>query len=202
MQNKDLFIHIQNAKKALEKSEVIAFPTETVMGLGVFYNDYVAYELLNKIKNRREDKPYTMMLKDIESIKEYAYMNEAINRVIKAFMPGSLTILLNAKDIIPSYVTHNTDVVGVRIPSNIEALELLKVVGIPLLVPSANKAGEKPAYNDEEVKSIFKDELGYIVPGKCTSKIPSTIVDFSKKEPILIREGAIAFKDILEVYHG
>ena len=56
--------------------------------------------------------------------------------------------------------------------------------------------------SDEEVKNIFKDELGYIVPGKCTSKIPSTIVDFSKKEPILIREGAIAFKDILEVYHG
>lgn len=193
---------IKEAKKALYNSKVIAFPTETVMGLGVLYDDYNAYELLNKIKNRREDKPYTMMVKDITSIEQYAFVDEKINRLIKTFMPGSLTLLLKAKDNVPDYVTHNTGVIGIRIPSNPEALELLKEVDKPLLVPSANKAGEKPAYNDKEVKEIFLNELGYIISGCSKSNIPSTIVDVSNGEPVLIREGAILFKDILEVYHG
>ena len=201
MENQVLKKQVQEAKKHLLNSEVIAFPTETVMGLGVIYNDYQAYELLNRIKNRREDKPYTLMVKNISSIDEYAYVDEKIRRVIKAFMPGSLTILLKAKENVPSYVTHNTGVIGIRIPSNKEALALLNEVGVPLLVPSANKAGEKPAYNDKEVKDIFLDELAYIVSGKCLSGVPSTIVDFSKGEPALIREGGISFKEILEVYH-
>ncbi len=143
-----------------------------------------------------------MMVKDIFSISEYAFVNEKVAKVIKTFMPGSLTILLKAKDNVPGYVTHETGIIGIRIPSNKEALSLLEVVGIPLLVPSANKAGEKPAYNDKEVKDIFIDELGYIISGKCESQVPSTIVDFSKDEPVLIREGAISFKEVLEVYHG
>ena len=152
----------QEALLALNNHQVIAFPTETVFGLGVFYDDQEAYELLNKIKNRREDKPYTMMLFDVKEISKYALINKKYLPIIEKYMPGSLTILVNSKENVPSYVTHNSGVIGIRIPSNKEALELLKFVKKPLLVPSANKADQKPALSSDEVKTIFKDEIRVI----------------------------------------
>ena len=102
---------LNNAFKALNNHQVIAFPTETVFGLGVFYDDEKAYELLNKVKNRREDKPYTMMLDDVSKISEYAFISDKYLPIIKKYMPGSLTILVRAKANVPSYVTHGTGII-------------------------------------------------------------------------------------------
>ena len=191
---------IDRCVAALKSSKVVAFPTETVMGLGVIYNSREAYDLLNQIKCRPEDKPYTMMVSRIEDIEQYAYVDEKVKKVINRFIPGSLTILLKSNDNIPSYVTHNSGVIGIRIPTNEEALELLKRIGTPLLVPSANKSGEKPALNSDEVKTIFSNELGAIIEGESKGEVPSTIVDFSKNTPVLLRKGPISFENILEVY--
>lgn len=186
-------------KKALQEltnHQVIAFPTETIFGLGVFYDDFEAYNLLNKVKNRNEDKPYTMMLYDINEINKYAEVNEKYLPIIKKYMPGSLTILVNAKESVPNYVTHDTKVIGIRIPSNKEALELLKFVKKPLLVPSANKADQIPALNDEEVKTIFGDEIKVIIPGKAVGGQASTIIDLTGEEIKLIRKGPIPLEEL------
>ena len=185
-----------NALEALNNHQVIAFPTETVFGLGVFYDDQEAYELLNKVKNRREDKPYTLMLGDVNAISKYAYLDDKYLPIINKYMPGSLTILLRAKENVPSYVTHGTGVIGIRIPSNNEALQLLSFVNKPLLVPSANKADQKPALSEEEVKEIFGDEVKIIIPGKISSGLPSTIIDLTGDTIKLIRQGAITLKEI------
>lgn len=196
-----LLKEIEEAKNALNNHGVIAFPTETVMGLGVLYNDFEAYNRLNKVKERPEDKPYTMMLADPKDIVKYAVINEATRRVINKFMPGSLTILVPVKNnSVPSYVTHNTDVIGIRIPTNIEAQQLLVNVGVPLLVPSANKSGQKPALTSDEVKEIFGNEIDVIVSGKAKSALPSTIVDLTKESPKVVRLGAISEEEILKVY--
>ena len=186
----------QEALLALNNHQVIAFPTETVFGLGVFYDDQEAYELLNKIKNRREDKPYTMMLFDVKEISKYASINKKYLPIIEKYMPGSLTILVNAKENVPSYVTHNSGVIGIRIPSNKEALELLKYVKKPLLVPSANKADQKPALSSDKVKTIFKDEIRVIVSGEISSGLPSTIIDLTGEEIKLIRKGPISLEEL------
>ena len=186
----------QKALEALNNHQVIAFPTETVYGLGVFYDDYQAYVLLNKIKRRREDKPYTLMLFDVDQIKEYALVNDKYLPIINKYMPGPLTILLPAKDSVPGYVTHNSGVIGIRIPENEEALTLLKYVDKPLLVPSANRANEKPALSKEEVINIFGDELAYVIDGKVVGAKPSTIIDLTGKEIKLIRQGPISLEDI------
>ena len=187
------------ALKALNNHQVIAFPTETVFGLGVFYDDQKAYDLLNKIKNRREDKPYTMMLSDVNQISSYAFIDNKYLPIINKYMPGSLTILLKAKANIPNYVTHGTGVIGIRIPSNKEALDLLSFVEKPLLVPSANKADQKPALSEEEVKTIFKDEIMIIVPGNISSGEPSTIIDLTGDEIKLIRKGPIPFEELSQL---
>ena len=188
---------LAQALEALNNHQVIAFPTETVFGLGVFYDDFEAYNLLNQIKRRKEDKPYTMMLSCVNKINDYAIIDDKYLPIIKKYMPGSLTILVKSKDNVPGYVTHNSGVIGIRIPSNFEALSLLKYVGKPLLVPSANRADQKPALNDQEVKDIFGDEIKVIIPGVAKSGEPSTIIDLTGDKIKLVRQGPISLDDLL-----
>ena len=190
---------LNNAFEALNNHKVIAFPTETVYGLGVFYDDKKAYDLLNIVKNRREDKPYTMMLFDVKEINKYAFIKDKYLPIINKYMPGSLTILVPARECVPAYVTHNTGIIGIRIPSNKEALDLLRFVKKPLLVPSANKADQKPALTADEVKAIFNNEIEVIIPGKTSSGEPSTIVDLTGDEIKLVRKGPISFEELSQL---
>jgi L-threonylcarbamoyladenylate synthase len=143
------------------------------------------------------------MVKNVEEIAKYAVIDEATQRVIDSFMPGSLTILVKVKKkSVPSYVTHNTDVIGIRVPTNIEARILLDMVSIPLLVPSANKSGSKPALNSDEVKQIFGQELDFVMSGKAKGEVPSTIVDLTKESPKVVRPGPITEEDIVKVWNN
>lgn len=185
------------AKEVLDNSGIIAFPTETVMGLGVYFNDYVAYKFLNKVKERPEDKPYTLMLSSIDEISKYAYVDKRAEKIINRFMPGEITILLKNKEIVPSYVTHNTGVIGIRVPNHKLLLDFLSYLKTPLLVPSANKSGNKPAMTIEEVKEIFHDDVGFVFNGQALGGVPSTLVDLTNKEVKIYREGNIKASDIL-----
>ncbi|HPY80100.1 MAG TPA: L-threonylcarbamoyladenylate synthase [Bacilli bacterium] len=196
MDKKSLKQQIQEASFSLLNHGVVAFPTETVMGLGVVYNDKEAYDRLNAIKHRLDNHPYTMMLSSPEEVEKYALIDERSKKIIKAFMPGSITLLLPVGEHIPEWVTHNTGIIGMRVPSNEEALWLLQTVGLPLLVPSANRSGENPALDSNEVKSIFGNELDYIIEGKSTSSVPSTIVDLTNTELKIIRQGPISREEI------
>ena len=186
----------EQAKSALEKSQVIAFPTETVMGLGVYYDDYSAYMRLNQIKRRPEDKPYTLMLADINDIEKYAYLTLRDRRIINAFMPGPITLLLKAKDNVPSYVTHGTGIIGIRVPNMKVIQEMIGFAGKPLLVPSANRSGEKPFSSYLEVENEFKDELGFVLKEDSLGGEPSTIVDLTENDIRIIREGSLSLMDI------
>ena len=150
---------LKEASKALLNHGVVAFPTDSVMGLGVVYDDKDAYEKLNVIKKRPSSKPFSMMLSSKEEIKNYAYVSIHASKCINAFLPGPITFLLKSKPNVPGYVTHNTGIIGIRVTPHEDTTELIKIVGKPLLVPSANISGEPPALNSDEVKLIFKDEI-------------------------------------------
>lgn len=190
------------AKEALDSSKVISFPTETVMGLGVYFDDIKAYELLNIIKNRPNDKPYTLMLGDINEIDKFAYLDKRELKVINNFMPGEMTLLLKAKNNVPGYVTHNTGVIGVRVPNLKWLCDFINYLGKPLLVPSANKSGEKPALTYKQVNEIFKKEVSFVFEEDSIGSKPSTIVDLTDKEVKILREGNITKDQILEVING
>ena len=184
------------AEEALNNHGVIAFPTETVMGLAVYYDDVEAYNKLNQIKRRPEDKPYTMMVKKVGEIAKYAVLDIRAQKIIKNFMPGAITLLLPAKEGLPEHVTHGGNVIGIRIPENKKAQELLEFLDKPILVPSANRSGEKPARTSEEVKEIFGEEVDFVVEGSAETDIPSTIVDLTGEEVKVVREGKITLEQI------
>ena len=190
------------AKSKLDNSLVVAFPTETVMGLGTYFDDYNAYQLLNKIKNRPEDKPYTLMLGYTKDIEKYAYLTERDLLIVKAFMPGAVTVLLKAKDNVPGYVTHDTGVIGVRVPDMPLVCDFINYCGKPLLVPSANKSGEKPSLTSLEVKETFGDEVAFVFDQDSLGQRPSTIIDLTSKQVKILREGPISLEDINKVLKG
>ncbi len=190
------------ACKALQNHGVISFPTDTVMGLGVVYDDFVAYTKLNKVKRRPESKPYSMMVARKEDIDKYAEISIAAKLIIDKYLPGPLTILVKAKANIPGYVTHNTGIIGIRVAPTEELTNLITLVEKPLLVPSANISGEKPALNATEVKEIFGDEIDFVLEGEAHIGKATTIVSLSNEKPELIREGPVDFIDIVRTAKG
>src|SRR5574344_2143158 len=163
---------------------VIAFPTETVFGLGVVYDNEKSYDRLNVVKNRLPTKPYTLMVAYPTEVAKYAYVDSKIAKIINAFMPGEITILLRAKENVPSYVTHGSGTIGIRVSSSSLIALLISKVGKPLLVPSANKAGEKPCEDAKEVEKVFGDEIDGALDEECGHTVPSTIVDLTHLEDI------------------
>ena len=196
-----LIKELEIAKSKLNQSQVIAFPTETVMGLGVYFDDRKAYDSLNCIKRRPEDKPYTLMLGNVRDIEKYAFVSDRDRKIIKVFMPGPVTLLLKSKNV-PDYVTHGTGIIGIRVPDMPLVQELINYCGKPLLVPSANRSGDRPALTSNEVKNIFDNELGYVFEEDSLGQKPSTIIDLTSEQVKILREGPISLEDINKVLKG
>lgn len=187
---------LREAKKALDNSQVISFPTETVMGFGAYYDDYEAYSLLNTIKGRPENKPYTLMVADIMDIDNFAILSLRDRMIVNKFMPGPITVLVRAKDNLPGYVTHNSGIIGIRISDMEDIRSLIRFVGKPLLVPSANRSGEPPILTAADVKKEFGDQIPFIYNKNALGKLPSTIIDLTGENVKIVREGPIALDAI------
>lgn len=188
---------LDEASKILLDGGILSFPTETVFGLGVIFDNKDSYDKLIKVKRRPPEKPFTLMCSSLEDIEKYAYVDDRAKKLIKAYMPGQFTIILKAKNNLPSWAISSEGNVGIRIPDYDVIIKLINKVGKPLLVPSANKAGEKPAYTSDEVMSIFEGEIEGVILGESKSNVPSTIV-LIDEDVHIIREGVISKENILK----
>ncbi len=188
----------KDAAKILQKGGLVSFPTETVFGFGVVYDNEESYKRLVKVKRRPPEQPFTLMCADRTDIDDYAYIDERARKLINAFFPGQFTIILKAKETLPSWVVSKEGNVGIRVPDYREIQNLIRAVGKPLLVPSANRHGEPPLVNSDDVYNVFKDEVDAVIEGESISNVPSTIVIVDKDVKI-IREGYITKQDILKV---
>lgn len=189
-------------KKLLRDGGIIAFPTETVFGLGVRFDKKGSFERLIKVKERPETKPFTMMLGRKEQIFDLAYVDDRQRKVIERLLPGELTIILKKKSCIPDYVTLGGDTIGLRVPGHERLRSFLDEVGVPLLVPSANKSGEPPTKSVDEIIEVFKDEIDCVIDGTTGDSIPSTVVSLVGDKPVILRQGKITKQEIDEAFFG
>ena len=188
----------KKASKILQNGGLIAFPTETVYGLGVIFDNEQSYERLINVKRRPPEKPFTLMCGSLDDIKKYAYLNELAQKLIDAFMPGQFTIILKAKENLPRWVVSKEGNVGIRISDDKFVQNLIIETGKPLLVPSANRSGENPCHTSNEVKDSLGNDLDAIIIGESVSNIPSTIV-FVDDSVHIIRLGEISESEIKNV---
>ena len=189
---------LDEAAKILRDGGLITFPTETVFGLGVIYDNEQSYKRLIEVKRRPPEKPFTLMLSNPKDIEKYALVDEKSRLLIEKFMPGQFTIILKAKDNLPSFAVSKEGNVGIRIPDDKLIQQLIDKVGKPLLVPSANRSGFDPLLNSDDVYKEFNQDVDAVIEGKSISNTPSTIVMVTDKI-VLIREGLIKKSDIDKV---
>jgi L-threonylcarbamoyladenylate synthase len=139
------------------------------------------------------------MLSDVKDVGKYADLNDVAKALVKAFMPGQFTIITKAKEGLPAWCVSESGNVGIRIADYDLIRNLIRKTGKPLLVPSANKSGEKPATTTYEVLDAFEEELAAVVEGESISNIPSTIVFVGDKYSDIFREGAVKIDEIKKV---
>ena len=179
----------------IKKGKVISFATETVYGVGVIFDNKDAFDSLVSVKRRSPDKPFSMMLADISELDKYAILDERAKRIVNKFMPGEITILVKAKNV-PDWVTLGTGIVGIRIPNDDFVRNLIRNVGKPMLVTSANRSGMPTLTKYEDVVNDFK-ELELIIEGECQSNLPSTIIN-TVGDIKIIRVGSVSEQEILK----
>lgn len=184
----------------IKRGEIVIFPTETVYAIGTNGLDEEAIKKLYKIKQRPLDKPTSLLVSDMEMVKNLARdITEKEYKLMKTFFPGPLTIILKKKDIVPNILTGNTNTIGIRMPENEIARKLIEYANVPIAAPSANIANKPSGTNIENIINDFKETVDYYIDGG-ESKIGlgSTIVKIENNVPIILREGSITKEQIYE----
>jgi L-threonylcarbamoyladenylate synthase len=186
---------LATAAALLRAGRLVAFPTETVYGLGADALDPKAVARIFAAKGRPADHPLIVHLRDAQQLAQFArHVPERAQRLAQAFWPGPLTIVLERSDRVPDAVTGGQSTVGLRVPSHPVALALLAAFGGGLAAPSANRFGRISPTRAEHVVSEFGDTdavAALVDGGPCQVGIESTIVDLSGARPRVLRPGGI-----------
>ena len=176
------------------KSKVIAFPTDTVYGVGALIGDIDAISKIYELKKRDYSKPLAILV-DEKDVSKYAYNFEGkVKEIAYKYWPGALTIILKKKEIISDFVTSNLDTVGLRMPNSNIALKLTSQFG-PLATTSVNISGSSPINNKDEIIKYFKDYIDYIIKEEepSSNKSSSVIRVLDNGEIEVLRKGDIEF---------
>ncbi len=191
---------ILRAAEIIKKGGLVAFPTETVYGLGASALDESAAEKIYRAKGRPSDNPLIIHLATAEDAEKYANTSECFYKIAKLFMPGPVTVILPKKKIIPSSVTGGLDTVAVRVPSNRIARRLIELAGLPIAAPSANLSGRPSCTTAAHIKEDMNGRIDMILDGGSAEfGLESTILlPIDKKSVKLLRPGAVTVEMLTE----
>ncbi len=196
---------IQKAAEIIKRGGLVAFPRETIYGLGANALDPRAIRKIFKAKGRPLDNPLIIHIADYESIfkmakREFSYA-QITETLVKKFWPGPLTLILfKKKKIIPDEVTANLNIVALRMPKNKIALELIKMAEVPIAAPSANLAGRPSPTTAQHVFEDLRGKIDLILDGGSTEiGVESTILDLTIKPPLILRPGGISLEELKKV---
>jgi L-threonylcarbamoyladenylate synthase len=202
----DLQREIEKGVKILQKGGAIAFPTDTVYGLGADAFNPTAVERIYEIKNRPKHRQLPLLIADVEQMTTLA---EPIPKIAwflaRRFWPGGLTLVLSKTDSVPAYLASGPTI-AVRIPNHHVCLTLIQHLGNPIIGTSANISGQPPALTAKEIGQQLGGKIDFVINGgKCPGGKESTMVDVTHEAPVILRQGIIpsyeldkAYKEYLE----
>lgn len=189
---------IEKMAQILKNDGVISVPTDTVFGVCAKMNSEIAYNKLIKIKNRPVEKSFPIMCANEKQIKNIAVVDKISERIIRAFMPGPITLILKKNSNLPEYITNGKDTIAVRMATSKAVEELIKKIESPLFMTSANQSGQPECESLDEIEKAcpFIDGM---MEGEVLYSKGSTIVDCTSKEIRILREGPIKLEQIIEI---
>lgn len=185
---------VRQAGEIIKSGGLVAFPTETVYGLAARADNEAAVKRLYEVKGRKPDKPFSYAVSNTETaINKYFIALPSFGyRLIEKFWPGPLTIV---------YFSPEDKKIGVRVPANIIAQEIIRSAGVQVFLPSANISGEPEPLSCESVERSLGSKIDMIVDGgECVYSTPSTVIDITFSPFKILREGAVLEKNIVEIF--
>lgn len=192
---------IERSIAILKRGGVVAFPTDTVYGLGAGANNPQAVERVYRVKERPSNMPLPLLLANKSQITELAEPVPPLAwTLIDSFLPGALTLVLNKSSSVPDKLTAGSATIAIRIPAHPVPVALVEGLGTPIIGTSANLSGRPSPLSADEVKAQLGDKIDLIIDGgRCPGGKESTIVDASGPTPVILREGAISREELERV---
>ncbi|CEN27946.1 MAG: threonylcarbamoyl-AMP synthase [Lactococcus sp.] len=191
---------VTKAVALLQAGQLVALPTETVYGLFGLALDDTVVEKVYQVKNRQHDHALNLNISSFEQMKYFSQNQpKYLEKLYNKFMPGSLTVILEANKRVPSLVNYGMPTVGFRMPDNQTTLEILRQTG-PMVGPSANLTGNPSPKTAQDVLSDLSGQIAAVLKAdESISGIDSTIVDLTGELPTILRQGALTLSEIYEV---
>jgi tRNA threonylcarbamoyl adenosine modification protein (Sua5/YciO/YrdC/YwlC family) len=180
---------IRKAVESLLAGNAIAYPTDTVYGLGCDLFNKKAIDRLYQIKGMPRSQQLSFVCRDFAEVTTYAVVHDREFRVLKKFLPGPYCFILNATREVPKIIQTPRKHVGVRIPDHAVALAIVAELGHPIISSTAARTGEPPHVDPSEIDTDFPG-LGLVLDGGPGGLQPTTIIDLTGDEPVVVREGA------------
>ena len=192
---------IERGVKILQMGGVIAFPTDTVYGLGADAFNSTAVEKIYEIKNRPKHQPLPLLIADLERLTTLATpIPEIAWFLAKRFWPGGLTLVLRKTDSAPAHLAPGPTI-AIRVPNHPVCLAIIQNLGNPIIGTSANISGQPAALTTEEVEQQLGRKIDFVINGgRCPGGRESTVVDVTREPPIILRQGIIPSHEIDRVY--
>lgn len=191
------------AGELIRAGKLVAFPTETVYGLGGNALNAEAAAKIYATKGRPSDNPLIVHIADEADAEGLAEVSPLARELMAAFWPGPLTLVLPAKSVLPRATTGGLDTVGLRMPAHPAALRLIKAAGVPIAAPSANLSGRPSPTSAEHVWHDMAGRIPLIIDGgEAAAGLESTVLDLSGAVPAILRPGIITAADLVEFIPG
>ena len=185
---------VEKAIEILKRCGIVIFPTDTVFGIGCRIDDEMAVEKLFKIKRKPEERVAPVLIDSIKMAQKYLepIPKDVVKKLIKPYWPGGLTIVLRCiPDKVPVRLQGRSKTLGIRMPNYGSLLKIIEGVGAPIVGSSANSFGDEAPDKFSKINKKLISRVDFVLTGKCTKKVPSTVVDCTKKPWRILREGAV-----------
>ncbi|MFU0824874.1 L-threonylcarbamoyladenylate synthase [Clostridium sp.] len=192
---------IKKAGEVIREGGLVAFPTETVYGLGANALDEEAVKKIFIAKGRPQDNPLIVHVANTEIDDLVEEIPDIAKKMMDKFWPGPLTLIMKKSSKIPYVTSAGLDTIGIRMPSNTVANKLIKESGVPIAAPSANISGKPSPTNIERCIEDLLGKVDYIIGGeKCNVGLESTIVDCTVEPPCVLRPGGVTLEMLKEIH--
>ena len=191
---------LRKAVEVLLSGRIVAYPTDTVYGLGANGLDPEAVRRVFAVKRRPLTMPLPLLVADLAMLRSVVEsLPEVALALVERFLPGPLTLVLPRAPVVPDIVTAGAPSVAVRIPDHPVPVWLARGMAAPLVGTSANRSGQSSPTTADEVQAQLGDEVDYVVDGDCPGGVESTIIDLTDAAPRIVRPGAVSAEALEEL---
>jgi L-threonylcarbamoyladenylate synthase len=192
---------VEKGVSILKEGGVVAFPTDTVYGLGASIGIDSAVERVYRIKERLRNMALPLLLADLDQLEDIATVIPTYALILaEKFWPGPLTLVLLKSDSVSDIVSSGGRTIAVRIPAHPIPTALARGVGTAIIGTSANLSGQPSALTAEEAREQLGTKVNFIIEGECPGGRESTVVDLSGESPVILREGAISIEALRQIF--